>query len=120
MAHARSIGGVTLDALEEELHVALLGHCGNHTLTLMQAIALHQSLLVAHRFLYRWTPRLFETEPFLPEHLEIVKHLEAGRIEAAAKALKHHLLVSRERALARIDVVVRAFHPDDLPYLERL
>jgi DNA-binding GntR family transcriptional regulator len=116
--HAREIGGPTLDRLERQMHVELLEHCDNRTL--MQAITMPQSLLIAHRFLYRWTPRLFETEPFLPEHLEIVKHLEAGRIEAAAKALKHHLLVSRERALARIDVVVRAFHPDDLPYLERL
>jgi DNA-binding GntR family transcriptional regulator len=118
MAHAHSIGGATLDALEEELHVALLGHCGNHTL--MQAISLHQSLLVAHRFLYRWTPRLFATEPFLPEHREIVERLEQGKVKAAAKALEHHLRVSRERAVARIDVIRRDLRPDELPYLQRL
>ena len=117
-AHADSIGGATLDALEEELHVALLGYCGNHTL--MQAITLHQSLLVAHRFLYRWTPRLFATEPFLPEHREVVERLEQGQVKAAAEALEHHLRVSRERAIARVDVIRRDLRPDELPYLQRL
>lgn len=119
IANARTIGGETLDSLEEELHVTLLGHCGNRAL--VQAIALHQSLLIAHRFLYRWTtPRLFETEPFLPEHLEIVERLEAGRVEAAAEALTRHLQVSRERAIARVEVIVREHQPEELSYLTRL
>src|SRR5690606_35995874 len=65
--NAATIGGDVLDTLENQLHVRLLGHCRNETL--MQAITLHQSLLVAHHFLYRWTPKLFASEPFLPEHL---------------------------------------------------
>jgi DNA-binding GntR family transcriptional regulator len=116
--NAREIAGATLDQLEQDLHVTFLGYCGNRTL--MQAISLPQSLLIAHHFLYRWTPRLFETEPFLPEHMEIVARLERGKIKDAADALEHHLRVSRERAIARIEVVAREFHPDDLPYLERL
>lgn len=118
IANGHQIGGDTLDSLEEEMHVALLGYCGNGTL--MQAITLHQSLLIAHHFLYRWTPRLFETEPFLPEHLEIVRRLESGKIKDAAKALEHHLRVSRERAIARIDVIAREFTAEDLPYLHRI
>jgi DNA-binding GntR family transcriptional regulator len=118
IAHADKIEGPTLDRLEKQMHVDLLGHCDNRTL--MQAIALPQSLLIAHRFLYRSTPRLFETEPFLPEHMEIIQQMEAGRIEVAAQALKQHLLVSRDRALARVDVIARAFHCDELSYLERM
>lgn len=118
IAHAHDIGGETLDKLEEDLHVALLGLCGNRTL--MQAITLHQSLLIAHRFLYRWKPPLFETEPFLPEHMEIVERLESGRVEAAAKALEGHLRVSRDRAVARIDAIQRDLTFEELPYLERL
>jgi DNA-binding GntR family transcriptional regulator len=117
-AHAREIGGDTLDRLEQELHVELLGHCGNRAL--MQAIALQQSLLIAHRFLYRWTPRLFDTEPFLPEHLAVVERLEAGRPQAAAEALKRHLKVSRARAAARVAAVVEQVNPEPLSYLERL
>lgn len=118
IAHAHALQGATLDALETEMHVTLLEHCGNRTL--MQAITLQQSLLIAHRFLYRWTPELFESEPFLPEHLEIVARLEDGRPEAAAESLEWHLRVSRERALARVDVIVRDFEPEGLSYLERL
>lgn len=118
IAEADTIGGATLDRLEEELHVELLGHCGNRTL--MQAITLQQSLLIAHRFLYRWTPRLFEREPFLPEHLDIVTHLETGRIDAAAAALDEHLRISHVRAIARVDAVVSQARPDELPYLDRL
>ncbi|WP_439514866.1 GntR family transcriptional regulator [Oceanibaculum nanhaiense] len=118
IAHAHEIGGDTLDRLEQELHVELLGHCGNRAL--MQAIALQQSLLIAHRFLYRWTPRLFETEPFLPEHLAVVERLEAGNPKAAAEALEQHLRVSRSRAAARVAAVVEQVNPEPLSYLERL
>jgi DNA-binding GntR family transcriptional regulator len=115
---AGQIGGATLDALEEDLHVTLLGHCGNQTL--MQAIMLPQSLLIAHRFLYRWTPRLFVSEPFLPEHFAIVECLGRGDAEAAASALKRHLDVSCERAIIRVDLIRREFDAENLPYMERL
>ncbi|WP_265519096.1 GntR family transcriptional regulator [Nitratireductor luteus] len=118
IAQAEAIEGPTLDRLEEEMHVTLLQYCGNRTL--MQAITLPQSLLIAHHFLYRWTPRLFNTEPFLPEHMKILQHLEAGDIHGAATALEHHLKVSAGRALARVDVIRREFHAESLPYLERL
>jgi len=116
--HADSIEGETLDRLEQELHVTLLGYSGN--LSLMQAITLPQSLLIAHRFLYRWTARLFETEPFLGEHLGVIERLEHGGATEAALALEEHLKASRERAIARIDVVAKAFDPDPLPYLDRI
>ncbi|MCA8908770.1 MAG: GntR family transcriptional regulator [Rhodospirillaceae bacterium] len=118
LTHPRTITGETLDRLEEDLHITLLGHCGN--LSLMQAITLPQSLLIAHRFLYGWNPRLFETEPFLQEHLAIVDRLAAGKVAEAAATLEAHLKVSRDRAIARIDVVGKQFNPESLPYLERI
>lgn len=110
--------GAVLDSLEEDLHVKFLGLCGNQAL--MQAITQPQSLLVAHRFLYRWTPRLFAAEPFLPEHLEVVGCLERNEVDAAAEALRRHLQVSQERAVARVEAIRRTFSAEDLPYLERL
>jgi DNA-binding GntR family transcriptional regulator len=117
IAHAHEIGGETLDQLERDLHVTLLGYCGNRAL--VQAMTYPQSLLIAHRFLYRWTSRLFATEPFLPEHLEVIERLQAGRIPDAAKALEAHLRVSRDRAMARVNVIATGPQPDPLPYLER-
>ncbi|CAN7729864.1 GntR family transcriptional regulator [Neorhizobium tomejilense] len=118
MDNAAELTGPDLDRLEEELHVILLGHCDNRTL--MQAIGLPQALLVAHRFLYQWMPRLFGSEPFLPEHMEIVERLEAGRVGDAAASLRQHLQVSRQRAIDRITRVTREVHPHDLPYLDKL
>lgn len=116
--HPAEVDGDTLDGLERDLHVTILGHCGNGAL--MQAIAQPQSLLVAHRFLYRWTARMFGSEPFLPEHLAIVDRLAEGRAAEAARALEDHLKVSRDRALARVGVVAAGSQPDPLSYLERM
>jgi len=118
IGNASAITGATLDGLEEDIHVALLGHCGSSGL--MQAITLPKSLLVAHRFLYRETPDLFVSEPFLPEHMEVVARLEQRKVAAAAKALEQHLRVSLDRAIERIDVIRREVTPSELPYLERL
>lgn len=112
------IDGATLDRLEHDLHVRLLGYCGSRTL--MQAIALPQALLIAHRFLYRWTSRLFDVEPLIPEHLGILDRLQTGHVPEAAKALENHLRVSRERAIARIEVIARGPQPEPMGYLERL
>lgn len=112
------IDGEALDALEQQLHVELLGYCDNTSL--MRAISLPQALLVAHHFLYHWTMELFDTEPFLPEHLAIFDSLLAGDIEGAKAALVHHLQVSRSRAMRRIKAVAEVISPDELPYLEKL
>jgi DNA-binding GntR family transcriptional regulator len=118
MARAHEIGGETLDQLEHDLHVTMLGYCGNPTL--VQAITTPQSLIIAHRFLYRWTSRLFATEPFLPEHLEVIERLEAGRVADAAKALEAHLRISPGRIMARVNAIATGPQPEPLPYLDRL
>ncbi|MFC3282454.1 GntR family transcriptional regulator [Litchfieldella rifensis] len=117
IARATVLEGAELDQLEADLHVDLLDACPNKEM--LQAIRFYHSLLVAHSFLYRWTPALYETEPFLPEHLAIAEQLEAGNTKRAASALKHHLRASRKRAIARIDAVACTAHPDPLPYLIR-
>jgi DNA-binding GntR family transcriptional regulator len=110
--------GAVLDRLEEELHVSLLKHCGNEAL--LKAITLHQSLLIAHRFLYRRTPHLFGTEPFLPDHHRVLDCLRRGFSGDAAKALEDHLRVSLDRAIARVDDVAQQYRPDHLSYLEMI
>lgn len=115
---ASQVDSEQLDQLEQELHVDLIGRCGNQPL--MRAVSLPQALLVAHHFLYRRTSDLFESEPFLPEHLTIVTRLEQNDVTGACEALVAHLKVSRERAMRRIRAVAKSAAPPDLPYLERL
>lgn len=118
LARAATLDGSALDALEDDLHVRLLGHCRNRTL--MDALRFYQSLLIAHSFLYARAPHLYPVEPFLPEHLKIVERAEKGLPDEAAKALEDHLRVSLDRAVSRIEIVVREFRPEELPYLEPL
>lgn len=118
LEHPERIDGQVLDELEAELHGELLGHCGNRTL--MEALRHYQSLLIAHRFLYAWAPRLFPVEPFLPEHLEIVDRLADGRPADSAAALERHLRVSLDRAVHRIGIVAGGYDPVPLPYLVRV
>jgi DNA-binding GntR family transcriptional regulator len=113
---AGQVEGETLDALERDLHVEILGYGTSRTL--LRTIRQHQSLLVAHRFLYRWTSRMFGTEPFLAEHLRVLVSLQVGDLAGAAAALRAHLLQSSARAVARVNDVNTRFEPEDLAYLK--
>jgi DNA-binding GntR family transcriptional regulator len=115
---ARQVSSERLDQLEQELHVDLLGRCGNQAL--LRAVSLPQALLVAHHFLYRRTADLFESEPFLPEHLKVFNCLQRQDVAGACDALTEHLKVSRHRAMLRIHAVAQTIKPAELPYLKRL
>lgn len=110
--------GAMLDAVEQQLHGQLLGHCDNAPL--MQAISLPQAILVAHHRLYQPKAPFIEDEPFLLEHGEVFERLMAGRIEDAGAALASHLKISRDRAMLRIANAARNLSPPNVPYLERL
>lgn len=117
IGRATLLTGQELDALEAELHVELLGHCANRTL--LEALRLYQSLLVAHSFLYEVSSSQFPSEPFLPEHMEVVEHLVSGDVEGAARALTKHLQAACARAIARVDVISRDLEVRDLSYMHR-
>jgi DNA-binding GntR family transcriptional regulator len=116
IARADELDGAALDRLEAEMHVELLSRCPNRTL--LEALGVYQSLLIAHSFLYRWGPQLYASEPFLPEHLEVAERLEGGHVREAASALERHMRLSLDRALARIDIVAKRPLPPPLPYLQ--
>ncbi|EPX82866.1 Transcriptional regulator [Rubellimicrobium thermophilum DSM 16684] len=107
--------GEELDRLEADLHVDFLQSCPNRML--QRAVSQHQALLLAHRFFYRWTARMFDVEPFLAEHLRILDHVLEGRIDNAAETLDAHLMASKRRAMMRIDLVRAMMQPDDPGYL---
>lgn len=118
MAALEAVDGARLSALEEELHISLLGHCGNATL--MDALSSYQTLLVALTFLYDAAARAPGVEPFLAEHMDVAERLSAGRAEAAVEALKSHLDGSFARAMERLERVRQAPAPGPLPYLSPL
>ncbi|MDI4663907.1 GntR family transcriptional regulator [Xanthobacter autotrophicus] len=118
MADPYAVDGARLSALEEELHISLLGHCGNATL--MDALSTYQTLLVALTFLYDAAARAPGMEPFLAEHLDVAERLSAGHADAAVEALKNHLDGSFARAMERLERVRQMPAPGPLPYLSPL
>jgi len=115
---ASFLTGRELDALEAELHVELLGYGGNDTL--VEALRLYQSLVVAHTFLYDVSSTQFPSEPFLPEHVKILERLVASDVDGAAQALVQHLKAACGRAIARVDIIARNLEVSDLSYMRRL
>ncbi|MEM8552517.1 MAG: GntR family transcriptional regulator [Pseudomonadota bacterium] len=110
--------GAPLDALERDLHVDLLGHTTN--VILRRAMEQHQSLLLAHRYFYRLTAQMYEVEPFLAEHLAVLKPLFAGRIGTAKRALHAHLMASSDRAVDRIAMIRGRVPEETVSFLEPL
>ena len=106
-----------LDALEKDLHVSLLAFCNNTTL--LNAIRLPQSMLLTHHFLYDWTNDMYDSEPFLPEHLNVFELLLDDKVAQASAALSEHLKVSNERSMERICNAIKKIELDDLVYLNR-
>lgn len=109
------VDGARLGALEEEMHIDLLAHCGNATL--MEALSTYQTLLVGLTFLYDFAARGQKVEPFLTEHMEVAQCLLAGHTDAAVAALRSHLDGSFARAMERLERVRRAAAPGPLAYL---
>lgn len=107
-----------LDGLERELHLDLIGRCTNGMLR--QTMLQTQSLLLAHRFFYRFTADMYPVEPFLGEHLDVVEHLRQGRLPEAQHALRAHLMTSSERAVERIANVRGLVRLDPISFLEPL
>ncbi|MBU4530888.1 MAG: GntR family transcriptional regulator [Desulfomicrobium sp.] len=107
--------GEVLDRLENDLHHLVLSHCGNDVL--LQAVSQSQSLLLAHRYLYKQTSQLFETEPFIAEHMRILEALQSGRTSQAVDLMHVHLMDSRSRALKRIEYLRSTGPQSRLSYL---
>lgn len=108
--------GATLDALEVELHVELLQTCPN--VMLRSAMRQYQVLLLAHRFFYRLTARLFDEEPFLREHLAILGALLDRDPGRAADLLGAHLRASEHRASIRVERIRSIVIHAPIDYLE--
>lgn len=104
------------DRLETQMHVTLLEGCRNTLL--LRSIREHQSLILAHRFFYRFTSDFFDVEPFLAEHLAVIDALQDGQTKRAGDALSHHLTASADRAVRRLEWLSTIPHVGIPPYLE--
>jgi DNA-binding GntR family transcriptional regulator len=107
-----------LDRLERQMHIELLSYADNATL--LETLQHYHALLVTNAFLYEATNSTHAGDPFIEEHLAIVRALEAGRPDEAAHRLEDHLRVALGRALGRIERMVRNGALEPLRYLAPL
>ena len=104
-----------LDRLEDDLHVRCLAF-GNKP-ELVGALQRTRRIVVAGKHIQAALRRTPLVDPFMGEHLEIVRAVRAGDGERAAAALVAHLEASRGKAADRL----RRFHEEHgigpVPYI---
>lgn len=103
------------DRMERQLHVELLSFADHATL--LETLQHYHALLVANAFLYESTSGPAGPDPFIEEHLAVVRALDSGQVAQAAEALEHHLEVASGRVLRRIGSVVGTASLEPLSYL---
>ncbi|MFN7104214.1 MAG: GntR family transcriptional regulator, partial [Pseudorhizobium sp.] len=101
--------------LERRLHVGLLSWATNQTL--LATLQRFHALLVTNAHLYDTTRGVFGPDPFVQEHLDIIKALERGDVEIACHLLQIHMDHALPRALDRIHHMVGDGQFEALPYL---
>lgn len=105
VAEASSEASVAeLDRLEDDLHVRCLAFGGKPEL--LGALQRTRRILVAGKHIQAALRRTPLIDPFMGEHLDIVRALRAGDGERAAAAAVAHLEASRDKAADRL----RRFH----------
>jgi DNA-binding GntR family transcriptional regulator len=106
-----------IERIERELHSECLSYCPNRKLL---SILDHCRLPLVVNHVFYETLKNTERQWLFGEHKLVVDHLIAGSVEAAAEALKAHLMAARERTRARLKVLSVFPEPDLPPYLNRI
>lgn len=90
----------TLDELEDDIHVKLLGHSTNPEI--VEALKRGRALFVSTKHIQIALRRTALIDPFLDEHLSVVEALRDGRVEAAQQCLHDHLRASNAKSLRNL------------------
>ncbi|WP_224008473.1 GntR family transcriptional regulator [Aureimonas sp. SA4125] len=90
----------TLDELEDDIHVKLLGHSTNPEI--IEALKRGRALFVSTKHIQIALRRSALIDPFLDEHLTVVEAVREDRIDAAKQALHDHLRSSNAKSLRNL------------------
>lgn len=89
-----------LDILENDLHVACLGHGPNTEMA--EALRRTRCVLVVGKHIQTALPGRPGIEPFMEEHRRVLQAVRAGDRDGACAALAEHLVLSKVKALTRL------------------
>ena len=116
VAEAPSEAGVAeLDRLEDDLHVRCLAFGGKPEL--VGALQRTRRIVVAGKHIQAALRRAPLIDPFMEEHLEIVRAVRAGDGERAAAAMAAHLEASRGKAAERLEQFHEGHAITPVPYI---
>ncbi|QRM56689.1 GntR family transcriptional regulator [Sinorhizobium sp. BG8] len=89
-----------MDGMETDLHITCLGHCPNPEILI--ALRRARFMLNVSKHIMGVSHTMPANEPFIAEHLVIFRALEAGDIDAASEALRHHIAISLSKVIGRV------------------
>ena len=104
-----------LDRLEHDLHVSAVAACGNSEL--VRALRHTRSTLLIGKHAFSEALPLPSSEPFMEEHLLILKALEERDLEHAQQGMREHIEASCGKVSARLPAIREFALRLDLPYL---
>jgi len=109
------VSAAEMDALEHGLHVTCLGYCGNREI--MEALKRTRCLHFTQKHMLGAQVSYPSAEPFMAEHLDVVRAMMRNEPEAVARHMLSHLRVARSKVIDRLVVFRRSFVGSDLPYI---
>jgi len=109
------VSAAEMDALEHGLHVTCLGYCGNREI--MEALKRTRCLHFTQKHMLGAQVSYPSAEPFMNEHLEIVRAIVREQPEIVAEQMLGHLRVARTKVIDRLAAFRSRFKGSDLPYI---
>lgn len=89
-----------MDGMETDLHITLLAHCPNREILI--ALRRARFMLNVSKHIMGVSHEMPKDEPFIAEHLTVFAALEAGDVDGAAEALRHHIAISLPKVIGRV------------------
>lgn len=109
------VSAAEMDALEHGLHVTCLGYCGNREI--MEALKRTRCLHFTQKHMLGVQVSYPTDEPFMTEHLEIVRAMQRADPATVERHALAHLRTARAKVIDRLAVFRRSFAGSDLPYI---
>ena len=110
-----AIGRTELDKLEDDFHVKLLSKCSNEEL--LQGLARTRCLLTLSKHVLGVSAPMPKRDPFMSEHLAVLKAVAGGNITNAQDLLRKHLEGSCSKVSLRALHVRNNLPIPKLPYV---
>lgn len=104
-----------MDGMETDLHITCLGHCPNREILI--ALRRARFMLNVSKHIMGVSHVMPKDEPFISEHLVVFSALEAGDVDAAAEALRHHIAISLPKVIGRVTEFRETHRPDVSAYV---